>query len=133
MLTRGHGAITHFARAAKQKVNPDGAKDFPRWGFLASECWETAQAVIVRIELPGMRQQDIDVSFSRGRLRLRGEKRYSHGPDARHYHLMERAFGRFERSIALPAKVDADGAEVSYQQGVVTVIVPKTEVTPPTV
>ncbi len=131
MLTRGNGALTHFTRAAKPRRGPETVKDLPQWGFLAGECWETAQAVIVRIELPGMRKQDIHVSVSRGRLRVRGDKRHPQHPETRHYHLMERAFGRFERSIRLPSSVDSKRAEVSYQDGVVTAILPKTEATPP--
>jgi HSP20 family protein len=45
---------------------------------------------------------------------------------------MERAFGRFERSLSLPHNIDSAKAEVSYQDGVITVIVPKTRATPPT-
>ena len=130
VLTRGNGALTHFVRAAKQKRGEAIAKDFPRWGLLAGECWETAQSVIVRIELPGVRKEDVDVSFSRGRLRIRGEKSGSADLEARDYHLMERAFGRFERSIPLPSSVDARRAEVSYENGVITVILPKTRATP---
>jgi HSP20 family protein len=132
VLTRGNGALTQFVRAAKQKKGEEVTKDFPRWGFLASECWETAQAIIVRIELPGMRKEDIDVCVSRGRLKVRGEKRYAPGDGPRYYHLMERAFGRFERTIALPPDTDAKRAEVSYQDGIITVILPKIEATPPT-
>jgi HSP20 family protein len=131
ILTRGNGALTHFVRVAKQKRGENVAKDFPQWGLLAGECWETAQAVIVRLELPGVRKEDIDVSVTRGRLRLRGERRHFGNAERRHYHLMERAFGRFERSIPLPSNLDPARAEVSYQDGVVTVILPKTEAIPP--
>jgi HSP20 family protein len=131
ILTRGNGALTHFVLAAKHKGGENAAKDFPHWGLLASECWETAQAVIVRIELPGVRKEDVTVSVTRGRLRLRGERRHFGNVERRHYHLMERAFGRFERSIPLPSNLDPARAEVSYQDGVVTVILPKTEAIPP--
>jgi HSP20 family protein len=132
MLTRSHGAISYFNRTANQQSGRRGPPDFPRWGFLASECWETAQAIIVRIELPGMRREDIDVSVSRGRLRVRGEKRNSDGPNKKHYQLMERAFGRFERSFPLSSKVDPKASEISYKDGIVTVILPKTAAAPPT-
>lgn len=132
ILTRSSGALTQFARAGKPSKGDENNKGFPQWGLLAGECWETAQSVIVRIELPGMRKEDIDVSIYRGRLQIRGEKRSAAEHEARYYHLMERAFGRFERAISLPFNVDATQAEVSYQDGVVTVILPKTEVTPPT-
>jgi HSP20 family protein len=134
VLVRSSGALTHFVRAAKQKKagaqeSQDGS---PQWALLAGESWETAQSVIVQIEMPGMRKEDIDVSIYRGGLRIRGEKRSAGDHQGRLYHLMERAFGRFERTLSLPHNIDVAKAEVSYQDGVITVIVPKTVATPPT-
>lgn len=133
MLTRGSAALTRYVRA---RMSPSGreSQDFLQWALLAGECWETAQSVIVRIELPGMRKEDIDISIHAGQLQIRGEKRSSgeEEEEARHYHFMERAFGRFERSVPLPRNIDADRAEVSYHGGVITVILPKTEPMPPT-
>lgn len=132
VLSRSGGALTHFVRSAKEEQGDAAQEDFPRWGLLASELWETAQSVIVRLEMPGMKKEDIDVSIHRGSLWVRGEKRSGGDRQGRFYHLMERAYGRFERSIPLPDNIDAARAEVSYQNGVVTVIVPKTEESPPT-
>jgi HSP20 family protein len=131
LLTRSGGALTHFARVAKQNKAVAG-RGFPQWGLLAGESWETSQSFIVKLEMPGMRTEDIKVSIDRGSLRIRGEKRAPPYQQARLYHLMERAFGRFERTIHLPNNIDAPRAEVSYQDGVLTVIVPKTVALPPT-
>ena len=134
LLTRSNGALTRFARAETKKPSA-GARselpEFPQWALLASEAWETAHAAIVRIELPGLKRADIQVSIDRGVLRIRGEKRSAGGLRGRTYHLMERAFGRFERTIALPHNIDTKNADVTYEDGVLTVIVPKTEPTPP--
>jgi HSP20 family protein len=131
ILMRSSGALTHFVRAAKQRGT--GQKhDSPQWALLAGESWETAHSVIVQIEMPGMSKDDIDVSIHSGTLRIRGEKRAAADSQGRLYHLMERAFGRFERTVSLPHNIDASKAEVSYQDGVITVIVPKTRATPPT-
>jgi HSP20 family protein len=132
VITRSSDALTQFVHVAKRRVADETHPPFPQWGVLAGECWETAQSVIVRVELPGMRKEDIHISLHRGRLQIRGEKRSSDEDETRHYHLMERAFGSFERSIALPENIDARRAEVSYQDGVVIVILPKTEAMPPT-
>jgi len=132
IITRGNGALTQFVVSAKQHRGGERTKDFPRWGLLASECWETARAVIVRVELPGIRKEDVKVSVSRGRLRISGQKPNSHNAEPRSYHLMERAFGRFERSIDLPADIDAREPELAYDDGVITVILPKRKPTPPT-
>jgi len=131
VLTRSSGALTQFVRAAK-RGDEASSKAFPTWGLLAGECWETAQSVIVRIELPGMRKEDIHISVDHGRLQIRGIKRSSAEDEPRFYHLMELAFGSFERSVPLPSNIDAGHAEVAYDEGVITVILPKTEATPPT-
>jgi HSP20 family protein len=79
-----------------------------------------------------MRQEDVQVSFSRGCLRIRGEKRrMPGGPQNRIYHIKERVFGRFERRIALPQQLETARAEISCRHGVVTVIVPKITPLPP--
>jgi HSP20 family protein len=129
VLTRSSGT---FAQQGKEEGNEESNKTFPTWALLAGECWETAQSVIVRIELPGMRKEDIHVLVDHGRLRIRGIKRSSGEDEPRFYHLMERAFGSFERSVPLPPNIDAEHAEVAYEEGVITVILPKTEATPPT-
>src|SRR5579872_3683130 len=81
---------------------------------LAGEVWETARAIVVQLELPGMNGEDVQVSFPRGQLRIYGNKqRIAGDAQARTYHLKERAFGRFERRIALPHEIDTARAEVS--------------------
>jgi HSP20 family protein len=129
LLSRAGGALTHYLPAARRGRGAGG--DFPEWALLAAEVWETGLSVIVRVELPGMAKDDIDILVSGNTLRIRGEKRSAGEHRGRHYYLMERAFGTFEREFALPHSVDSKRAEVSYQDGVVTVILPKTEATPP--
>src|SRR5207302_9894091 len=96
VLTRSSGALTQYVRAAKQGGDEESDKTFPTWALLAGECWETAQSVLVRIELPGMRQEDIDVSVAHGRLHLRGIKRSSDEVEPRFYRLMKLALASFE-------------------------------------
>ncbi len=130
MLSRSSSALTRFAGKGGRK---DGGEEqpFPSWSVLAAECWETAQSVIVRVEVPGMKTEDLDVSIRGDTLHIRGEKRSEGEHSGRLYHVMERAYGRFERKVALPPNVDRKQAEVTYQSGVLTVILPKTETLPP--
>ncbi|MGA2562365.1 MAG: Hsp20/alpha crystallin family protein [Steroidobacteraceae bacterium] len=132
LLSRSNGALTHFARTAVQQKADNSPEKVPHWAILAAECWETAYSVIVQIEVPGMSKDDLDVSIHRDGLRIHGERRSAADQQGRLYYLMERAFGRFERTISLPDNIDAPRAEVSYRDGVVTVIVPKTQALPPT-
>lgn len=131
ILSRSNGALTRFRRGVSKEIVGSVREEFPSWSLLAAECWETAQSVIVRVEVPGMNKGDLDVSIQGSTLYIRGEKRSEGEHRGRLYLLMERAYGRFERTITLPSNIDRKHAEVTYHSGVVTVIVPKTEALPP--
>jgi HSP20 family protein len=131
LLSRGGGALTHFNTSTEGTDRTSTPRTFPRWSFLAGETWETAQSLINRIEVPGMRKEDFDISIRGNLLVVRGLKRSEAEHESRRYSLMERAYGAFERTMPLTHNVDQDRAEVSYQDGVLTVILPKTEPTPP--
>ncbi|HLI27305.1 MAG TPA: Hsp20/alpha crystallin family protein [Chloroflexota bacterium] len=87
---------------------------------------ETDDAVIVRAELPGLRPEDFTVEATADRLIIRGEKREERAEQGRGFHRVERRYGAFVRSIALPCEVDCDRAEASYRDGVLRVTLPKT-------
>ena len=131
LLKRSNGALTHFEVSAKRKGEAGATQDLPNWSLLAAETWETAQSVIVRVEIPGMRKEDFDISVGGNLLRIRGEKRFWGEHLGSLNRLTERAYGRFERSVPLPHTIDEDVFEVSYRDGVVTVILRKTETIPP--
>jgi len=131
LLSRNGDALTHFVADARKKAGQQSVPDFPQWSLLAAETWETAGAFIVRIEVPGMEKGDFDVSLHGSTLRIRGEKRSEGNLHEGKYHLMERAYGRFERTVSLPQHIDDAQAEVSYKDGILTVIVAKTEPIPP--
>jgi HSP20 family protein len=78
-----------------------------------------------------MNEGDLAIDVDGNVLRIRGEKRSGATQQRRRYHLMERAYGHFERRIPLPHGVDAEKAEVSYRNGVLTAILPKTDTLPP--
>jgi len=125
---RSSDALTHFVR----RTAPGGrGRKFPEWSLLAGEVWETERSVIVRLELPGMTKEDIDVTVVGNVVRIRGDKRSEGERTDRHYYVMERAYGRFEREFAIPASVTDDEAEVCYKDGVLTAIFAKTEPAPP--
>lgn len=131
LRSRSHEALTHFHASATDEGRAQDEQDFPSWSLLAAETWETSKAVIIRVELPGMNKADIDISVRGNLLYIRGEKRSGGEHQGRLYRLTERAYGRFERTIPIPHGVDDEQAEVSYQDGVIAVILPKTEAVPP--
>ena len=79
--------------------------------------------VVVRAELPGLKPEDITVTCEQRRLTLSGE-RTPDGAD-NGYHRRERPYGRFSRSIQLPADLDIDHAEAKFNQGVMTLSIPQ--------
>ncbi len=88
---------------------------------------ETESELVVSVEIPGMDPKDIDVSLSEGTLFIKGEKKQEAEEKEADYRLIERDYGTFIRSIRLPAEVQSDKISASYKNGVLTVVLPKSE------
>jgi HSP20 family protein len=86
---------------------------------------ETDGELLVTAELPGMEEKDIDVTLAGNMLIVRGEKKSESERKAEDYHVMERSFGRFSRTIPVPFEADPDQVKASFKQGVLTVKIPK--------
>jgi len=80
----------------------------------------------VTAELPGLEEKDIDVTVSDHTLTIKGEKSYEKEEKNKDHHVSERAYGSFQRSFALPERVDADKITAGLAKGVLTVTLPKT-------
>jgi HSP20 family protein len=86
--------------------------------------------VVIRAELPGLRPEDITVTCEHRRLTISGERK-PEGAENGGYHRRERPWGKFSRSIDLPADLDLDRAEAKFQQGVMTLRIPRAEAARP--
>jgi HSP20 family protein len=106
---------------------PSGALVRRVFGGPALDVEETDDTIIVRAELPGLRSNDFAVDATANRVTIRGEKGDEHEERGRGFHRMERRYGSFVRSIALPCEVDPDRATARYRDGVLTMSLPKTE------
>lgn len=124
LLSRGSDALTHFSHD-KDEEKHGALAPFPRWGLLAGEVEETEKDVVVRVEVPGMEKEDCRITIEGNVLYLSGEKRFERETHDSTYHVMERAYGAFQRAIPLPHNVDIDQAEAAYRNGVLTVRLPK--------
>jgi len=87
---------------------------------------ETDKEIRITAELPGVTEQDIDVSLDDDVLTIRGEKRFERKDDKENFHFVERSYGTFQRSLRLPYAVDPKQVRASFENGVLTVTVPKT-------
>lgn len=94
---------------------------------LALDVTETDENYVVKAAAPGMEPDDLDISLIGNTLTIRGETKAEETREGETYHLRERRFGRFSRSITLPRDVDTDDVDASYERGILTICVPKTE------
>lgn len=86
---------------------------------------ETESELKIEAELPGIDEKEVEVVLSQGRLTIKGEKKQEKEEKKKDYHLVERSYGSFTRSIPLPFEADADQIKASFAKGVLTVTVPK--------
>lgn len=93
----------------------------------STDVTETDKSLEVSVELPGMTEEDIDISVSGNAMTIRGEKKIEHEEERKGIYMSERHYGSFYRTLPLPADVDADKAEAKFKNGVLTVSLPKTE------
>jgi|688.fasta_scaffold319550_2 HSP20 family protein len=88
---------------------------------------ENSTELKVSVELPGLNENDLDVSISNDALTIKGEKRQEHEENSKGFYRMERHYGSFYRTIGLPCAVDRDGAEATFKNGVLSVVLPKAQ------
>jgi HSP20 family protein len=88
---------------------------------------ETDAELVIRADLPGMTKDDVDLEVSDGVLILKGEKKEEKEEKDTHFRIVERAYGAFERSFALPSSIDAEKIRADFTHGVLEIHLPKTE------
>jgi HSP20 family protein len=88
---------------------------------------ETKDSFLLMAELPGVKQEDVEVSVEGDTLTLKGERKREAEVKEDQYHRIERSYGRFERSILLPSVVDPNRVKATYRDGVLEVQLPKKE------
>ncbi|MFQ3581429.1 MAG: Hsp20/alpha crystallin family protein [Chloracidobacterium sp.] len=93
----------------------------------AVDIYETEKEIVLKAELPDVKQEDIRVSVDNNRLSVTGERKFESEVKRENYHRIERSYGSFARTFTLPPTVDQDGIRAEYKQGVLTVSLPKRE------
>lgn len=82
---------------------------------------------VVKVELPGVNKDDVNISLESNILTIRGEKKTEQESKGRNYHRVERSFGCFHRSFTLPTRVNIDQIDAVFKDGILTVTMPKAD------
>ena len=101
---------------------------FSRAWTPAVDIFETAdRQVVVKVELPDMKREDIGITFENGVLTIRGERKPDESVKREQYQRLERFYGQFSRSFTLPPTIDSARISASYKDGLLTVLLPQRE------
>ena len=127
-----------FNRLASLRDELDSLFEMPLWASRggqsqlfsgwtpALDVYQSNDNVIVMIELPGMRKEEIEISLHDGTLTIGGERK-NESKDGENAERTERFVGKFRRSISLPTRVDGNKVNATYRDGILTVTLPKAE------
>jgi HSP20 family protein len=117
---------TNMGRTWRPGQQHDGPTSAAAWAP-AVDISERKDAYLVAVELPGVKTDDLEITFEDGLLTIQGERHFAHDAVGEKVHRAERRYGAFRRSITLPSHVEADKIEASTQDGVLQVLVPKAQ------
>ena len=117
-----------FGRLANLQDELDRLFESPLTGWAPMlDVREDKDTFSVRVELPGMKREDIDVSLHDDALIISGERKEEAIPEDTTVHRQERFYGKFSRALTLPAAVAGDKVKAQYKDGILTVTLPKAE------
>ena len=109
-----------------------------REGELPTRAWapavdicENENNIVLKAELPGVDPKDVEVRVEDNTLYLKGERKFEKDTKEENYHRLERSYGSFARSFALPNSIDAEKVAAEYKDGLLTLTLPKREETKP--
>lgn len=97
----------------------------------AVDILETEDAVTLKADLPDVKTEDIDVRVENGTMTLKGSRKFEKDENVKGYHRIERSYGEFVRSFAVPPTVETDKVGAEYKNGVLTITLPKKETAKP--
>lgn len=124
-------ALTRFRPGEKTQLPAPETIDDPlflpaqSWSMLGGEVFEDDARIVVRLEIPGLEKEDIDITAQEDTLVVTGEKRFVREDTEGRWRIMQCAYGSFQRIVPLPAKVRPEAARASYKNGVLRIELPK--------
>jgi HSP20 family protein len=97
----------------------------------AVDICENENALVLSADIPGVKMEDIEIKIEQGTLTLSGSREFKKQDEKGGYHRLERSYGSFHRAFSLPDTVEADKVEASFDNGVLTITLPKKELAKP--
>jgi len=110
---------------------PTGSGPVMRRWVPAMDLVESGDHFVLRADLPGMSEEDIQIELEDGTLTVSGERRAEHEEREEGFHRVERSFGAFSRSLTLPKGIDPEAVAASFDRGVLEIRIPKPEARKP--
>ena len=126
MVTLREAMDQLFDDAFMRPIGQGGLGDIP-----AIDMYQTKDNVIVKAGLPGLKPEDVQISITANVLSLSGEFKEESEQKEKTYHLREQRYGSFERSVALPTDVETEKASADFENGLLTITLPKSEAVKP--
>jgi HSP20 family protein len=113
-------------------ARPEAQESLALGNFVpAVDIYEDEQKLVLKLEVPGIRQDDIDVRLENQTLTVKGERRFEAEEKEENFHRIERRFGSFTRSFTLPVSVDTASVAAKYENGVLAISLAKKEAAKP--
>jgi len=122
MMTLREAMDQLFNDAFTRPVSMSGGSVVP-----AIDLYQNDDSVVVKAALPGLKAEDVQISVTADVLTLRGEFKQENEQKDATYHIREQRYGSFERSIMLPSDVQTDKSKADFENGILTITLPKAE------
>jgi HSP20 family protein len=97
------------------------------WSAPAMDMYQTDDEVVVKAALPGFNADEVQINITGDVLTIRGERKHEEEEKEKAWHIREQRWGSFERSVALPTAVTSDKASADFENGILTITLPKAE------
>ena len=97
------------------------------WSVPAVDMYQTDNEIVVKAALPGIKAEEVQINITGDVLTLKGEVKQSEEVNEKAYHIHEQRWGAFERTLILPANVVADKAKADFENGILSITLPKAE------
>jgi HSP20 family protein len=115
-----------FEETIHRSEFPDDGMEAALWSP-AADVYESSDEIVLNIELPGVRLEDVRLEALEGKLRVSGHRRADPGTEPRHFVRMERIYGNFSRDFPVPVSLDPGAIKASLRAGVLRVVAPKAD------